>query len=457
MWSLLHRRKEESGVTADKPWDNRPQRLEELFERYPDYPKGVVIKIATMIWGTRFSPSLAASEVLDNVNTARYYIFSMDMDKPEDIRELGRVPTYYRLKNIDNHKYGPVVHVRPNNKSPYFFDMVNGKLMLCEEFPGDKEPKAIAEVEFDPKPEFNSKLDSNGNPLTGLASLIFWGEFFYCAVLRACQYWQGGLQCKFCDLNAVPRDLRKHGIGLPVVKRPEEVMEALTAATQEPNTKLQYVFLSGGAVVKEIQGMNGFSYYIRFPEAIKNKFGRRYTIHLQTVAATREVCAQLHSAGVDVHEANIEVWDPELFKWICPAKDKYVGREEWIRRVIESVEVFGVGNVVPVFVQGVEMAQPYGFKDVDAAVESTLKGWDYLMDYGVTPRFDIWVLEPGSAFWESQQEFYPPPIEYFLKTTKGAWELQRAHGLPTAHGYPGGGGGYGINMFGQTAQWDFID
>jgi hypothetical protein len=175
------------------------------------------------------------------------------------------------------------------------------------------------------------------------------------------------------------------------------------------------------------------------------------------VALTVEDCKKLFYAGVDIHEANMEVWDPQLFKWICPGKEKYVGRDEWVKRLIESVEVFGVGNVCPVFVQGAEMAQPYGFKEVDAAVESTLNGWDYLMSYGVTPRFDIWALEAGSSFWETQKEFYPPPFEYFLKTTRGAYDLQRKYYLPTGHGYAGGSGGYGVHMFGQTAQWDFDD
>ena len=441
---------------TEKLWDTSPQKFEELFDRYSDYPKGIIIKIATMIWGVRFSPSLLKTEQMKKTNTARYFIFSFDMEKTDDMdEELGKIPTYFRLKNIDNHRFGPVVQVRPKNNSPYFFELINGKMMLCEQFPDDKEPKAIVEIEFDQKPDFNDKTDSKGEPFTNNASLIFWGEQLYCCLLRACQYWQGDLQCKFCDLNSIVINLRKQGINMPATKTPEILVEAIKAAQEEKDSHLQIIFLSGGAVTDKIQGMDGLEWYMRFPEAIKENFGRRYATHLQTVALPYEKCVRLFEAGVDIHEANIEVWEPHLFKWICPGKEKYVGRDEWIKRVIKSVDAFGIGNVVPVFVQGVEMAQPYGFKEVDAAVESTLNAWDYLMSYGVTPRFDIWALEAGSSLWESQQDFYPPPIEYFLKTTRGAYDLLRKHHLPVARGYVGGSGGYGVHMFGQTAQWDF--
>lgn len=440
---------------TEKLWDTKPQKFEELFDQFSDYPKGIIIKIATMIWGVSFSNSVFKSEQLKNANTARYFIFSFDMERQDDMEDLGKIPTYFRLKNIDNHRYGPVVQVRPRSDSPYFFESINGKVMLCEKFPDDKEPKSIIEVEFDPKPDFNEKTNSRGELFTQNASLLFWGQQLYSSLLRSCQYWQDDLQCKFCDLNSIVTNLRKQGIKMPATKTPEDVVEAIEAAVDEQSKTLQIIFLSGGAVLDKIQGMDALDWYMRFPEAIKNRFGRRYATHLQTVALPPEKCKQLSDAGVDIHEANMEVWEPHLFKWVCPGKDKYVGRDEWIKRLIESVEVFGVGNVVPVFVQGVEMAQPYGFKEVDAAVESTLNGWDYLMSYGVTPRFDIWALEAGSSFWEGQKDIYPPPIEYFLKTTRGAYDLQRKYFLPTAHGYAGGSGGYGVHMFGQTAQWDF--
>ena len=72
--------------------------------------------------------------------------------------------------------------------------------------------------------------------------------------------------------------------------------------------------------------------------------------------------------------SNFEVWGKELFKAVCPGKNKLVGWDEWVKRVVKSVDVFGEGNVNPNFVAGVEMAKPFGFTDVDAAVKSTSEG-----------------------------------------------------------------------------------
>ena len=148
---------------TEKLWDTSPQKFEELFDRYSDYPKGIIIKIATMIWGVRFSPSLFKTEQMQKANTARYFIFSFDMEKTDDMdEELGKIPTYFRLKNIDNHRLGRLFKCVPRITA-LLFELINGKMMLCEQFPDDKEPKAIVEIEFDPKPDFNDKTDSKEN------------------------------------------------------------------------------------------------------------------------------------------------------------------------------------------------------------------------------------------------------------------------------------------------------
>jgi hypothetical protein len=53
--------------------------------------------------------------------------------------------------------------------------------------------------------------------------------------------------------------------------------------------------------------------------------------------------------------------DPELFSVICPGNDRFIGRDEWIKRAIEASKIFGVGNVSPNFVAGIKMANCNGF------------------------------------------------------------------------------------------------
>ncbi len=89
--------------------------------------------------------------------------------------------------------------------------------------------------------------------------------------------------------------------------------------------------------------------------------------------------------------------------------------------------VFGEGNVVAGFVAGVEMAQPWGFKEVDEAVKSTTNGMEYLMSHGVVPRPLSWGVEGHSAL-----SGHPLlPLDYFLKIDMNWYELMCKYRLPS--------------------------
>ncbi|MBW1711838.1 MAG: radical SAM protein, partial [Deltaproteobacteria bacterium] len=108
-------------------------------------------------------------------------------------------------------------------------------------------------------------------------------------------------------------------------------------------------------------GLKAIDFYLQYVEAIRAKIGNRIPIVLIVEPGSREDMKRLYEAGVSSYNPNYEVWDPELFKILCPGKEKFIGREEWIRRSVEAVDIFGAGSVSPNFVAGVEMAQPWGF------------------------------------------------------------------------------------------------
>src|SRR5206468_1163294 len=78
--------------------------------------------------------------------------------------------------------------------------------------------------------------------------------------------------------------------------------------------------------------------------------------------------------GIQIYHPNYEVWDKRLFSLVSPGKERYVGREEWHRRILDAAEVFGPSHVIPNFVAGVEMARPFGFETIDEAIASTVEG-----------------------------------------------------------------------------------
>ena len=163
-----------------------------------------------------------------------------------------------------------------------------------------------------------------------------------------------------------------------------------------------------------------------------------------------EDCKTLQKAGLKIYHPNYEVWDPELFKVICPGKEATIGRENWIKRVCDSVDVFGPAKVIPNFVGGVEMCQPYGFKEVDQAIESTKEGLEYFMQRGVLPRFTTWCPEPLANLGVQ----VPPPLEYFCKLLLAWRETFNNSGLPMPEGY--GPIGVGKAVFSVSAFMDVI-
>jgi len=156
---------------------------------------------------------------------------------------------------------------------------------------------------------------------------------------------------------------------------------------------------------------------------------------------------RLHTTGIPALHHNMEVWDEGLWPIICPGKSRVVGREEWVRRMIDSAEVFGKGHILSNFVSGVEMSKPYGFKTVKEAVKSTLSGFDYLMAHGVLPRMDMWCVEEGSGLAGQP----PAPLEYYIELEKGYLDLRLKHGYP----FPFVGYCRGCTSVDALSEWDY--
>ena len=156
--------------------------------------------------------------------------------------------------------------------------------------------------------------------------------------------------------------------------------------------------------------------------------------------------------GITIYHPNYEVWDKRLFELISPGKQRYVGREEWHRRVLDAAEVFGPRYVIPNFVAGVEMATPFGFSTVDEAIASTTEGLDFFMGRGVTPRFTTWCPEPTTPLGRDNPDGAPrvprPP-------PRGLPRRARAPRAQAAAGLRGPGAGNAV--FSVSSFMDTLD
>ncbi|CAM5722458.1 hypothetical protein SALBM135S_07161 [Streptomyces alboniger] len=151
---------------------------------------------------------------------------------------------------------------------------------------------------------------------------------------------------------------------------------------------------------------------------------------------------RFHDYGVRIYHPNYEVWDPYLFERYCPGKERYVGRDEWHRRILDSADVFGPRNVIPNFVAGVEMAEPFGFKTVDEAIDSTVEGLQYFMSRGITPRFTTWCPEPTTPLGKANPQ--GAPLEYHVRLLEAYRATMEANGLSSPPGYGPAGPGNAV-------------
>ena len=188
-----------------------------------------------------------------------------------------------------------------------------------------------------------------------------------------------------------------------------------------------------------------------YARAINSRFPGRWISKLVVQALPLDDVKSFRDAGVQIYHPNYEVWDRRLFPIICPGKDDYVGRDEWMKRIVDSAEIFGPSQVIPNFVAGVEMAAPHGFKTVEEALESTGEGLDYFMSQGITPRFTVWCPEPLSVLGKDQG---PAPLEYHVGLLRLWRETLLRYGLPAPPGY--GEPGVGKAVFSVSSFMDAL-
>lgn len=395
------------------------------FDNFSEIPREAVLKEDILINGLSFTDdALQGSSYQDKA----YFLFTFDKDPPQTVKGRKKIiPQEIRISHGPHGLRPTIIQSRHASDTPYKVDKVDGKLGLF--YNHGEEP--MADVEFVPRHRYYDFKLSNGMEIDTIAPAIYWGETIDVTAYRVCQYWGEKEECRFCDINENFRawgSLRRQvGAMIPV----ELVAEAVDLASKDTTTK-RYL-ITGGAIK---DSKKEFEFYYPYIKETEKMLGRKLPCRLNVQGLGNEYLEKFHDAGVDYFHPNLEVWDESLFKMICPGKEKYRGREWWIRQAVEASRIFGVGNVSPNFVAGVEMAHsehfPFGFTNVDEAVKSTLEGIEFFMTHDVTPKFDNWAVEPLSSFGKLNCK--APPLEFFMKLYAGYYSLKKQYGLPWPQG-----------------------
>ena len=384
--------------------------IEDLYRQFQDVHPNIVLKTDVLRQGLRISER-AQQEFnrRDDILWRGFHLFSYDSNSPKVYKD--KIPMSFHLSD------GCPIQIRTNDNSPYSLDFVDEKFLLSE----NHEP--IAEgISFDPKPRWYDMKFGDGVPVAAVVQ-GFCGEFMFITINRYCELWNKKEQCLFCDINAFFKAQRDGEEDVVARLEPSVLADALKIAIEvEPRYRL-HVTITGGTILGKYRGQTELDFYCTRLNAMREKLQVWIPSTFQIDPQEDEGWKRLHDTGIGSVQPNIEVWDRDLFAWICPGKDKLIGRDEWMKRTIRGVDFWGRGLVQPNFVIGVEMAQPHGFTDVSSAVKSTAEGWNFLMSHGVLPRYNQWTIESGSAFANQQR----PPLEYFIEVQKAYTELRWKH------------------------------
>lgn len=411
--------------------------VEDLMGRFPHVPPEAVIKEDLLRGGVTFDDSALTDNEDGEVKPKSYFIFSFDHRTLPDLgtAALRRPPEEIVLTGGPYGLRRTVVSVRINPASPYRVgDDGSGALRLF------LDGRPIASVGLPPMPEYYRHTLANGKSVMEVAPTIQWGYLIYLTVFRVCQYFGAKEECQYCDINHNWRQHKAAGRPYTGVKPVDEVLEAMEIIDRHDTAGVSRAYtLTGGSVTTKVDGLAEADFYGRYAKAIEQRFPGRWIGKVVAQALPKADVRRFHDYGIRIYHPNYEVWDKRLFELYCPGKQRYVGREEWHRRILESAEVFGPRNVIPNFVAGVEMAAPFGFASVDEAIESTAEGLQYFMSRGITPRFTTWCPEPTTPLGRGNPE--GAPLEYHIRLLEVYRATMEANGLtsPPGYGPPGAG------------------
>ena len=459
---------------------------------HADLPLEAVFKEDLLRLGVQFTA--AALRLAARAKPKAYFIFSFDMVPLSELPAAAlHAPEEMALVGGPHGLRRTIVSVRLNPRSPYWVDAADDRLWL------HVGAQVLCEVKLGPLPPYYERTVAEGKSMREVAPTIEWGYLVYLTIFRLCQYFGAEEECKFCDINENFRQQRRAGRPYTQVKGLDDILAALAmidaeearlrtpgtagppAARMAPSSgtpaapaapllgtpaestqSLEPLFLplerttaytlTGGSITSQLQGLSEVDFYCRYAEAIEKRFPGRWISKVVVQAHEPEEVRRFKDAGVQIMHPNYEVWDARLFEILCPGKQRLIGRDAWIRRILAAAEIMGPSHVIPNFVAGVEMARPWGFATVEQALASTGTGLEFFMSHGVVPRFTTWCPEKLSALGRDQG---PAPLAYHLGLLQLWRETHRRHRLPVPPGY--GAPGVGRAVFSVSAFMDVVE
>lgn len=334
------------------------------------------------------------ADKLDSMEKRRAYDDS-------DERELDRT------KRIPQEMYltdGVVVAVNYKQHSPWRLVYHDSTYRLIGKHDVD------IEVTFPQRPRFFEHVTPSGIQCDRVANL-YGGSSLAFFTPSTCYYFNDGHECRFCSLK--PNRSEQH-IFVQTIS-PTLAASVLQIALETDAALLKQIMLVGGNVPNYDRG---FRRHLEIATALDQQqislpVERRLETHIATMppwdfglfTALNELNARV--------TMNIEVFDEDLFKVICPGKTQLYGRSQLLKALEHAANVVSGMRVHSILIAGLE------------PVHSTIAGMKYLASIGVTPIINVFHNDRGSVY-----ENHPrPSYEQLLEIAYALQELHKGYHL----------------------------
>ena len=298
---------------------------------------------------------------------------------------------------------GTVVGIREDPNSPYMLKAEDGQLFV------QKDGHFVMEASHIPRPAYYAQKTSSDVQMPRILQArgkdcLVYNFSTYCA------FGKSGDACHYCSINWTHKTYKEDRIKF--IKQYDEIKEAVLEAAREDN--FRHIIFTGGSHPKEVELM------IQGMKAVKEALGIDYVpcslnhtapLNREDIENLYQECGGNSNGGGPIY--NLEIWQPDYFRAICPGKDKVQGRDNWIRALQWSVEIFGKGKVCTFFVPGIE------------PMEYTLEGMEYCASIGVQPMGITWATSRGSKFWRHR----PPVLDWWIELNEKCTDMWFDYGF----------------------------
>ncbi len=292
---------------------------------------------------------------------------------------------------------GSVVQVRLNHRSPFLIRRCDELLVL------EENGKELTTIEWLERPEFYSMKTVGGRAMTSIAELV--GEdCLSVSHTNTCLTFKNNKQCAFCNLNYTPRQYDT----VLIRKQASEVGEVAGAAF---DAGVARHFTITGGILPDDKEMSVLETYLKaFLKATGKEKIPGYII--MTPPRDMSVLERLYELGIQGIGFNLECWNRDFFRAVCPGKEDLIGYNRYREALSTAVDIFGVGGrVFSGFVAGIE------------PMEFLLEGVQTLAEEGIASIPLVWSPSSGTRF----QGHRPPCAEWHMELAERSAVLMIRH------------------------------